>query len=155
VARANAEATLAAVRSMRAGATYRDLRSEFHVEAARRGNRGVWILVDRVISDGVDERIRDGQSMLIDAVSTGIGYHGDYGRTVFVGEPAKPVAKSAKAISAAWDAIRERLRPGLKFSDIQQTGVDALRKGGFDTTVRFTPHSIGLMHTDARELGNV
>src|SRR5690606_19693308 len=115
----------------------------------------VWIIIDRMTSEAFDASFREGQGFLIDAVSSCGGYYGDYGRTVFVGEPVKAFVKHTDAISFAWNAIRERLRPGLRFSEIQAMGVESLRKGGFDTAVRFTPHSIGLFHTDCRGVGDI
>jgi Xaa-Pro aminopeptidase len=154
-ARANAEAAHAACRAVRAGATYRDLRSTFFAEAARRGGIGAWITVDRVSADGYHATFRRGQAFMIDAVSTYGGYHGDYGRTVFVGEPSRHMRRHTRAIGQAWGDVRERLRPGLRFSEIQAIGQQALEKNGFDTAVRITPHSVGLLHTDARGIGDI
>ena len=154
-ARANAEAALAACKAVRAGATHRDLRSTFYAECARRGSRGVWMIVDRVHTDVVKGEFRNGQSFMIDAVSTFQGYHGDYGRTVFVGEPSKTMARHTKGMELAWAAVREKMRPGLKFTQLQTLGQEALTKGGFDTALRITPHSVGILHTDAHNIAGL
>ncbi len=154
-ARANAEAALIACQAVRAGATHRDLRSTFYAECARRGSRGVWMIVDRVHSDVVKGEFRNGQSFMIDAVSTFQGYHGDYGRTVFVAEPSKTMARHTKGMELAWAAVREKMRPGLKFTQLQALGQEALTKGGFDTAVRITPHSVGILHTDAHNIAGL
>lgn len=154
-ARANAEAALAAAQAVRAGASYRDFRTMFFTEAARRGNLGVWIIIDRVKPEAFDAPIRNGQAFLIDAVSSYLGYHGDYGRTVFVGEPTRSMVKATSAISTAWDGILEKLRPGMRFNEIRALGAEILKKSGHDTGVRFTPHSVGLAHTDSAGLGDV
>ncbi len=154
-ARANAEAAFLACKAVRAGATHRDLRSTFYAECAQRGSKGVWMIVDRVHTDVVRGEFRNGQSFMIDAVSTFNGYHGDYGRTVFVGEPSKTMARHTKGIELAWAAVREKLRPGLKFTQLQAIGQEALTKGGFDTAVRITPHSVGILHTDAHNIANL
>jgi Xaa-Pro aminopeptidase len=49
----------------------------------------------------------------------------------------------------AWSEIRARLRPGLTDVDIRHIGAEALRKGGYTTSIAFTPHSVGLQHSDA------
>ncbi len=147
-ATANAEATLAAVRTVRDGATYRELRSIFMSEAGLRGNRGVFFVIDRVTSEYYDAPFRDGQAFLIDAVSEYLGYHGDYGRTVFIGEPSKPMAKATTAIGTAWDEVRNALKPGMRFSEISALGQQTLKKLGVSYSVPFTPHSVGLYHTD-------
>lgn len=147
-ATANAEAALAAVRTVRDGATYRELRSIFWSEAALRGNRGVFMVIDRVSSEYFDAPFHDGQAFLIDAVSEHQGYHGDYGRTVFIGEPTKPMAKATKAIGIAWDEVRNALKPGMRFSEINTLGQQTMKKLGGNYSVRFSPHSVGLYHTD-------
>lgn len=144
----NAEAALAAVSAVRAGATYRDLRNVFAAEAAMRGNRSVFMVVDRVSAGHFDAPFRDGQSFLIDAVSEYRGYHGDYGRTVFLGEPTQPMTKATNAMGRAWDEVRHALKPGMRFSEVGELGRYTLRKMGANYSVSFAPHSVGLYHTD-------
>jgi Xaa-Pro aminopeptidase len=145
---ANVEAVSAVGQTIRAGADYGDLRQVFEVEAAKRGNRAVFMTVDRVSSDLADESIVDGQTLFIDGVSHRHHYHGDYARTVFVGEPRAKAREAARAAAHGWNAVRERLRPGLRYSELVAIGQDAVRKGGFGVTVGFGPHSVGLMHND-------
>ena len=147
-AQANAEAALAAAKAARAGATYQELRAAFYSEAAKRGNLGVFMQVDTIGAETGDGEFRDGQAFQIDCVSHGFHYHGDYGRTVFLGEPSRSMKYATDAIALGWDAIMEALRPGLRYSEIRAIGVEALKKGGYDLDVAFTPHSVGLMHTD-------
>ena len=145
---ANIAAVHAVIGQLRAGASYADLRRGFDVEAARRGNRAVFLTVDRVSSELSDERVRDGQSLFIDGVSHFRHYHGDYARTVFVGEPDRAAKHAAAAMIHGWRAVREQLRPGLRYSEIVRLGREAVRKGGFDAAIGFGPHSVGLAHTD-------
>jgi Xaa-Pro aminopeptidase len=154
-AQANAAAAQAACRAVRAGANSAELRRSFFLEAARRGGVGAWISINGMTVNGYVDTFDRGQAFMIDAVSTYQGYHGDYGRTVFVGEPTRSMNRHTKAIAHAWSAVRERLRPGLRFSEIPAIGQSALTKGGFDTKVRITPHSIGILHTDAGGIGDI
>lgn len=154
-ATANMQAALAAAGAARAGATYRELRASFFAEAARRGNRGVFMVIGGVSAEGVDRTLRDGDAFLFDAVSEGAGYHGDFARTVFVGEPSKTMKKATDAITLGWAAVRDALRPGLRFSEITALGRETLRKSGHDFVVAFGPHSVGLYHTDAAGLGDL
>ena len=147
-AQANAEAALAAARAARAGATYQELRAAFYAEAAKRGNLGVFMQVDTIGAETGDGEFRDGQAFQIDCVSHGFHYHGDYGRTVFLGEPTRSMKHATDGIAFGWSAIMEQLKPGLRYSEIRAMGVEALKKGGYDLDVAFTPHSVGLMHTD-------
>ena len=147
-AQANAEAALAAARAARAGATYQELRATFYAEAAKRGNLGVFMQVDTIGAETGDGEFREGQAFQIDCVSQGFHYHGDYGRTVFLGEPARSMRYATDGIALAWDAVREALKPGLRYSEIREIGRQALKKAGYDLDVAFTPHSVGLIHTD-------
>ena len=154
-ATANMQAALAAASAARAGANYRELRSTFFAEAARRGNRGVFMVIGGLSAEGVDRTLRDGDSFLFDAVSEGAGYHGDFARTVFVGEPSKTMKEATDAIALGWATVRDALRPGMRFSQITALGRETLRKAGKDFLVSFGPHSVGLYHTDAAGLGDL
>ncbi|MCC5870140.1 MAG: aminopeptidase P family protein [Gammaproteobacteria bacterium] len=151
---ANVAAADAAMSLAREGATLRELRTSFFSEAARRGNRGVFMVLDGMAGEGVDATLRDGQAFLFDAVSEGAGYHGDYARTVFVGEPARTMREVTRGIETGWTAVREALRPGLRLSEIPEIGRAAMRKAGHDFNVIFQPHSVGLYHGDAFGLGD-
>ena len=154
-ATANMQAALAAARAARAGATYRELRATFFAEAARRGNRGVFMVIGGVSAEGVDRTLRNGDAFLFDAVSEGAGYHGDFARTVFVDEPSKTMRQATDAIALGWSTVRDALRPGLRFSEITALGRETLRKAGHKFPVAFGPHSVGLYHTDAAGLGDL
>jgi Xaa-Pro aminopeptidase len=145
---ANLAAVHAAMPIVREGARYRDFRRRFFAEAALRGNTGVTMSVDRVSNDLSAHRMSDGQALMIDCVSQAFGYHGDYGRTLFLGEPTAPMRKAVEAMSVGWEAIREALKPGLLYSEVAAIGQAASRKAGYDFKIGFGPHSVGLMHTD-------
>ncbi len=147
-AQANVEAVQAVTRSIRDGALYGDLRRQFAIETAQRGNRSVFLTLDRVSSELAEDRIRDGQTLFIDGVSHYRHYHGDYARTVFVGEPTASARRAANAAVTGWFAVRDRLRPGLRYSDLVRIGTEAVAAMGGEFRVGFGPHSVGLMHTD-------
>lgn len=147
-ATANVKAALKAIQSVRTGGSYRQLRNEFYSAAARLGQRGVFMAIDRVTDELYDDAFKNGQAFMIDCVSEYEGYHGDYGRTVFVGEPKQSMKSATKALAIGWDSVRERLRPGLKFSQIHDLGQKALRTAGKTYKTPFGPHSVGLYHSD-------
>ena len=147
-AQANVNAVHAVARSIRAGAQYGELRRQFTIEAATQGNRDVFLTLDRVSSELADDRVRDGQVLFIDGVSQYRHYHGDYARTVFVGEAPAPAQRAAAAAVTGWFAIRERIKPGLRYSDLVRIGTEAVAAGDYPFRVGFGPHSVGLMHTD-------
>lgn len=152
---ANVAAAQAAVRTARAGANFREMRTAFYAEAARRGNRGVFMVIDGVSTEGIATPFHDGHAFLIDAVSEGAGYHGDFARTVFIGEPAKSMQKVTAAIQLGWATVRDALKPGMRFSEITALGQKTLRDADYDFRVAFGPHSVGLYHNDAIGLGDI
>jgi Xaa-Pro aminopeptidase len=145
---ANVEAALATIREARALGSLAAIRQRFYAEAALRGNLGVFMVVDAVSSDAYDEPIRDGRAFMIDCVSHCRNFHGDYGRTVFVGEPHGRMARTTATMARAWDEVRPQLRPGLRFSEIRALGQRTLKKLGHDAPISFGPHSVGLAHND-------
>jgi len=147
-AEANCQALAAVGRAACAGASHRELMLAFRMEAAARGNTAVFLNVDRSSSEIAPNRLYDGQALFLDAVSHFHNYHGDFARTVFIGEPLATARRGAEAAAFTWQAVREQLRPGLRFSQIVALGQAALRKGGYDVAVGLGPHSVGLAHTD-------
>lgn len=145
---ANVAAAMAAAGKARTLGTSRRLRAEFYAEAARRGNDGHFMVIGGTSSEALDQPLVDGSSVSIDCVSTCRFYHGDFGRTIFIGEPPVAVRRAADAVAIAWQEIREQLRPGMRFADIPRIGREALKRQGADLSVSFTPHSVGLFHTD-------
>mgnify|MGYP001182606169 CR=1 FL=1 len=147
-AQINSEAALTAIKAVRAGATHKELRAMFFSECAKRGNVPVFLQIDTVTSEIFETELKDGAAFSIDGVSQAFHYTGDYGRTVFVGEPSRSMKKATDAIAIGWDAVREKLKPGLRYSEIRATGREAIKKAGYDFAVAVTPHSVGLCHTD-------
>ncbi len=145
---ANAEAALAAAATVRDGATTQELRAAFFSEAASRGNAGVFMAIDRMITEVVDFEFKEGSAFFIDCVSHGWHYHGDFARTIFIGEPANSMRDATRAMHIGWEAIRDQLRPGLRYSEIPPIGQTAVRAAGLDFDIPFSPHSVGLTHTD-------
>lgn len=147
-AQMNCEAAREAVQTVRAGGDVRDLRAAYFAAVARRGGRGVFMVIDRVSSPNYEAKFRDGQCFSIDCVSEFMGYHGDYARAVYIGDPPKNMLKVSEVSGNAWEAVRETLKPGVTFKQIIATGKQALKKMGSNYNISFTPHSVGLYHDD-------
>ena len=147
-AQANAEAAMQAASTVRAGADVRELRATFFAAAAARGMRGVFMVIDRVSSPTYSATLHDGQCFSIDCVSEYMGYHGDFARAIYVGEPSGRMQQVSELTARSWDHVRENLKPGMKFSEVRRMGQEALRKMGADFFISFNPHSVGLYHTD-------
>jgi Xaa-Pro aminopeptidase len=147
-ARQNVEAAMSAARAARAAGTTRALRTHFFEAAGRLGNKPVFMVINGSSSERFDEPIADGMAFSIDCVSTFMQYHGDFARTIFVGEPRETMRRCTTAIHTAWQEIQSKLRPGMAFADVQKLGRESMRRQGADFTVGFGPHSVGLFHSD-------
>jgi Xaa-Pro aminopeptidase len=149
----NVDAALATAGAAREEGSIFRVRQRFFREAALRGNLGVYASVDLVMSELADGSFREGQGVMIDFVSHYAFYQGDYGRTVFFGEPDASIRRAAEVGAAAWHDIRDRLKPGLRFSEIHRMGIDAVKRRGESFAYAFHPHSVGLQHWDHPRTG--
>jgi Xaa-Pro aminopeptidase len=144
----NREAALVAARTARDAGTTRVLRARFFAEAALRGNTPLFMVLDGSSSEVMDWPLRDGMALSMDCVSSCRHYHGDFARTIFIGEPPKSMQHATKAIATAWNEVREQLKAGMRYSEVRRLGRESLRKQGVDLNVSFNTHSVGLFHTD-------
>ena len=144
----NARAAMQASKSLRGGQHHSDLRSAYFEQASILGGKGVFMAIDRATSVRFDRELSDGQAFLIDGVSEFHGYHGDFGRTVFIGEPSRRMAKAVNTIGLAWKSIREKMQIGATYGELISAGHEAIRRSGQDLLVAFNVHSVGLWHTD-------
>ncbi|NDE01676.1 MAG: M24 family metallopeptidase [Gammaproteobacteria bacterium] len=145
---ANVEAAHATVAAARSLGSIRAIRQRFYAEAALRGNLGVFMVVNGSSSEAHDEPLREGSAFLIDCVSHLRNFHGDFGRTVFVGEPTARMRYCTTAMSTCWQELQPMLKPGLRFDEVAGLGNGLLRKFGFDVPMTFGPHAVGLAHND-------
>jgi Xaa-Pro aminopeptidase len=150
---ANVAAALAIAPQMRSLGSLQAVRAAFNARVSALGNIPVFMAVDGVVDESVDAGFTDGQTALIDCVSQRAGYHGDFGRTIFIGEPRKAALDKARVVAAAWDEVRAALRPGLTFSQVRALGASVLARMGSDLRVPFQPHCVGLAHTDQPRFG--
>ena len=145
----NAEAALATARSIEKGMSFHDIERRFLAECALRGNAMTFIIAGVTLGFLPDSEVMPGKPFLIDAVSNFHQYHGDFARSIVLGEPSKEVVKRAQAQQAAREATFSILKPGTKYSDIHAAGYAAFKKaGGNPDTLIVNPHSLGLQHTD-------
>ena len=144
----NVAAALATAAKTRGLVSSANVRKEFMAESAKRGNRFEFMVVNSTIDERHDEELKDGTTVLIDCVSSFQGYFGDYGRTIFIGEPAQKMKEKVKVVGESWNELKQTFRPGMSFSDIQRKGAEILKKMGHAGLVPFSPHSVGLAHTE-------
>jgi Xaa-Pro aminopeptidase len=147
-AQSNCEAARAAIGSVGVGDRYKDLQNAFFAETGRRGGKPVFMSTDYTAFRENEGVITDGRSFSIDAVGSYAGYHGDYGRTIIVGEPQPALRRAVDAAILCNETVSQALRPGLHFSDIVRLGQETIAKAGYNISTPSSPHSVGLFHTD-------
>ncbi len=147
-ASANAAAARAAAATVRAGATFQELRIEFAMECAKRLTTPVYSLIDGVLTPLTKTKFEPGRAFLIDCVSEFQGYHGDYGRTVCIGEPNRDMTQVISALSFVWDRVLPELKVGTQYSDIWALGQKLFADTKVDAGLVMGPHAVGLHHTD-------
>ncbi len=106
------------------------------------------MMIDTLMSRVSTGEIKEGRSFLIDCVSTYLGYHGDYGRTVCVGEPNREMATIINALPTTWDRLREERHIGMRFPEILELGNKLFADTNIDAGFALNPHTIGLHHSD-------
>jgi Xaa-Pro aminopeptidase len=146
---ANGAAAMATIRQMQKGMTFDEVERIWKVECAKRGNDDIQFIAGMVTGLFPHGEIVEGRSFVIDAVSHHRQYHGDFGRTVIVGEPSKALLAREKAHKAGHDAVYAIVKPGVKFSELRKVAIDAEVKAGLPREIlSCTPHGVGLEHGD-------
>ena len=144
----NAMATRNAVSSIRAGASLQDIRTEFSRHCGANLSRPVWMVIDSIVPELIPGEIQEGRTLMIDCVSEFQGYHGDFGRTVCIGDPTRQMQSIVNALSDTWDRLMPMLKVGTKYSEIYAVSTKLFAETGIDAGFAINPHGVGLQHTD-------
>jgi Xaa-Pro dipeptidase len=129
------------------GATAIDLERLYKVDLAEHDGEGIYILFGMV--PGMRHgKVVKGEPFLVDALGTYRHYHGDLGRTIFIGEPDKETLKRDRAMQIGWQAACDMLKPGIKGSDVVKHVMGVMHREGFPSFNHCVAHTVGLEHTD-------
>lgn len=145
---ANVASAREAAASVRAGASLQDIRAEFSRHCGTNLTRPVWMAIDGIIPELVPGKIPEGRTLMIDCVSEFQGYHGDFGRTVCVGDPTRQMQSIVNALSDTWDRLMPMLKAGTKYSELYAQSAKLFAETGVDAGFAINPHSVGLQHHD-------
>ncbi len=147
--RNNYEAAMAVAKACAKGMTYAEIEHRFLTECASRGSEVSEFLVGTIQGHFPETVVTEGRAFAIDAVSHFKQYHGDFGRTIVVGEPPKDLIAREKAHQAGCDAIYAVVKAGMKISEVRKIVLDAEIKAGMpEQLITCTPHGVGLEHGD-------
>jgi Xaa-Pro aminopeptidase len=148
-ARNNALAASNTIKAIARGMTPADIARRFALECLACGNTQVEFLAGTMHAGRAGAAIVPGRPFVIDAVSHFGQYHGDFGRTVVLGEPDRGVLAMDAAHRAGRDAVLNVLKPGVRFSEIDRVARAALTKAGMPQhMIVVNPHTVGLEHGD-------
>jgi Xaa-Pro aminopeptidase len=148
IAKLNQTAAMNMLASLDKGATNHDMDHLFRLEAAKQGAMVTW-LVGGSVGGFPNGELEEGVPFLIDAVSQCNYYHGDFARTVVLGEPSQKVRQRTALLQVGWHAALEMMRPGVKYSEIEKAARHAMNsKSASLPPIGIIPHSVGLQHTD-------
>ncbi len=145
----NATASMNTIKSIRSGMRFEEVERLFQAECAALGSEMTSFLAGVSIGLFPDGHAVSGKPFLIDAVSHFRQYHGDFSRTVCLGEPPKDVLARAQANRNGRDAAFAAVKAGVKFSELRRIAREAEVKSGMpDEIIIVNPHSLGLEHGD-------
>ena len=145
---ANARSARQAAKSIAEGATLQEMRGEFYRACGDQTMNAVYMVIDGIVPELVPGEIKRGRSLMIDCVSEFQGYHGDFGRTVCVGEPNRKMQQVVDGLSHVWDRLMPMLKVGTKYSELHAQSAKLFAETKLDTGFAINPHSVGLQHTD-------
>jgi Xaa-Pro aminopeptidase len=134
----------AAIASLHVGQAISEVEIEYRKRIGALGGDTRWLIINQ---DGLNSgRIERDKVIKIDSVGDYLGYVGDIGRSIVVGNPRDEVAgrneANAKALRTAYAAIR----PGTSFDEVSKIVADVMRQEGYNGFG--APHNVGIDHTD-------
>lgn len=148
IAKMNQNATMNMLSKLDKGANNHDLDHLFRVEAAKEGAMVTW-LAGGSVGGFPSGELEEGVPFLVDGVSQSNYYHGDFGRTVVLGEPTKAVRERTELLKTGWQAALQIMKPGVRYSEIEKVARHAMAsKSVIVPPIGVIPHSVGLQHTD-------
>jgi len=145
-ARANEAALLDAAATLREGSTWDEVETAYLAAMLRHGGRGVYLMCG--VGGLPHGTVRRGEPVMLDGLGKVAHYHGDFGRCAVVGDPTAEHRRRHLAIVRGWEAAREYLRPGIRYSELAAAVAAVVRREGIPDFREPLVHSLGLEHTD-------
>jgi len=142
----NERALITAAKSLYDGIGWRELEDIYMSAMAEQGGRGVYLMCG--MGELPKGKLLPGEPAFFDALGQYRHYHGDFGRSAVVGEPAPKHKAHHAALLAGWDAAQEYLKPGVSYSELSEHVGNAVRKAGIKEFRNPMVHGLGLEHTD-------
>jgi len=145
-ARINEQALFSAVEALGVGVTWNELEDRYMAAMAREGGRGVYLMGG--VGGLPAGTARAGEPIMFDALGQYRRYHGDFGRCAVIGEAGERQLAYHRAICNGWSAALDKIRPGIRYSELSRQVGDVVRRSGITGFRDPIVHSLGLEHTD-------
>jgi Xaa-Pro dipeptidase len=134
----------AAIASLHVGQAIADVELQYRRRIGELGGNTRWLIINQ---DGLNSgRIERDKVIKIDSVGDYLGYVGDIGRSIVVGNPTDETAGRAEANAKALRVAYQAIRPGMRFDEIPAIVGDVMRQEGYNGFAG--PHNVGIDHTD-------
>jgi Xaa-Pro aminopeptidase len=144
----------AAVETIRAGVTEREVAAEIDAAMRRAGAEGTGI--DTIVASGPNSgpilarstfrRVERDDHVLLTIAPRYEGYHAAIGRVVTVGRPPREVAAARDVAVAAQQACRKALRPGIEGRAVEALGRKIVADAGLGRYFLYSGvHSVGVI----------
>lgn len=134
----------AAIASLHVGQEIADVELAYRRKLGELGGNTRWLIINQ---DGLNSgRIERDKVIKIDSVGDYLGYVGDIGRSIVVGNPTEETARRNEANGKALREAYATIRPGTRFDDVANLVADVMRQQGFNGYA--APHNVGMDHTD-------
>lgn len=134
-----------AISQIEEGQSLAQIEHNFTVKWAEMGGTAKWLIANvNGVNSGAIER---GDWMKLDSVGVLMGYTGDIGRTVMLGDPPEELARRIEANLKVSHQIYRLIRPGMLYTDVFKMFDEMMKDEGIDFALG-APHDVGLEHTD-------
>lgn len=134
----------AAIASLHVGQQIAAVELEYRRKLGELGGNTRWLIINQ---DGLNSgRIERDKVIKIDSVGDYLGYVGDIGRSIVVGNATDETAGRNEANAKALTAAYREIKPGVPFDHISKLVADIMKQEGYNGFA--APHNVGMDHTD-------
>ena len=133
-----------AISTLHVGQEIADVELQYRRRLGELGGNTRWLIINQ---DGLNSgRIERDKVIKIDSVGDYLGYVGDIGRSIVVGNPSDETARRNEANGKALRSAYAAIRPGMTFNDASKIVTDVMQQEGLNGYAAV--HNVGLDHTD-------
>jgi Xaa-Pro aminopeptidase len=134
----------AAIGALHVGQSIAEVEGQYRRKMGEVGGNTLWLIINQ---DGLNSGVIERDKVIkIDSVGEYLGYVGDIGRSIVVGNPTDETARRNEANTKALRTAYAAIRPGMPFVETAKIVADVMKQEGFNGYA--SPHNVGMEHTD-------